>query len=591
MNGGTTQDVVDQLSSLSVYVGSQDDDQEFVQAGNSYSHPLFENFVFRFGGLNPNAAESDNAGQIDVSTSGEDTAAVSFTSDGDEAALEYGYIDGENQNILFEDSDDGAYVMEEGADITEDDYFTADAGDFAHLWRVTNMDTGNDKATVELQDQVTGQTVEADLDLDDTETNDPYEGTEIIDGQTYNFELNNAGDNLSVYWGDGASFDQADGANGVGTEGGVTSVYTAVDTESRAALTLADENGVTLTSDGTELQVELPSTESTDAATFNVTATSGSIDSLESTSSGTSVDTSANTVTVNNGQTYGLTASAGDITITPQAGGSDISDNSVLIIEPEDHSDTEAAYIVTTTSNTDGELDINSADYSGSAISSYATMEDNDDVSAAYDKYGAYSEYDSSDQGDFMLNLPFGQAAVGAAFTGEDGSLSSSATGGQSFTSMQPTGWPDVGALDSDDNIPQLKQDTNLILVGGPAVNDLTQELAQANKTMSREDYQQDGATVQLVRGAFTQGQNALIVAGFAGEDTREASSFIANYQENSEELAGQTQITLDTGTGAQAEEETPVNETGENDTLLDETDNQSDNDTDDTSGGLLDLF
>jgi hypothetical protein len=51
---------------------------------------------------------------------------------------------------------------------------------------------------------------------------------------------------------------------------------------------------------------------------------------------------------------------------------------------------------------------------------------------------------------------------------------------------------------------------------------------------------------IQLVQGAFADGQSSLIVAGFSGEDTRQAANRLANADENP--LPGQDQVMVGTG-------------------------------------------
>jgi len=122
-----------------------------------------------------------------------------------------------------------------------------------------------------------------------------------------------------------------------------------------------------------------------------------------------------------------------------------------------------------------------------------------------------------------------------------------------------------------------------MILVGGPAVNDLTQELAQANQTMERREYEENQAIIQLVEGAFSEGNDALIVAGHSGEDTQEASTFLSNYDENSDRLSGQSQVNLETGdseTPEVEEEDTDDNQTQQENETSNQTENETENQT-----------
>ncbi|MFB6203524.1 MAG: S-layer protein, partial [Candidatus Nanohaloarchaea archaeon] len=125
------------------------------------------------------------------------------------------------------------------------------------------------------------------------------------------------------------------------------------------------------------------------------------------------------------------------------------------------------------------------------------------------------------------------------------GSVSESSSG----TVKTPTSWPDSAALDSEVSQGE-RQSQDLILVGGPAVNDLTQQLAQAGKTWTQDQYQAnpDVGILDLVNDAFAQGEHALVVAGAQAEDTTAAADFLANYQDHAERLQGKRTVQVSTG-------------------------------------------
>jgi S-layer protein (TIGR01564 family) len=176
--------------------------------------------------------------------------------------------------------------------------------------------------------------------------------------------------------------------------------------------------------------------------------------------------------------------------------------------------------------------------------------------------------------------VPSGQAVAGAAVTGPQGSLDTGGGSG-SVESQTPTGFPEGALLDSEVTSSQ-RQNTNHILVGGPAVNDLVSTLvdqgeadvpragasppgvtpADGNATGGNatdgnatdggategttETYGEGDAAIQLVEDSFADGANSLIVAGFTGEDTRQAANRLANADENP--LPGQDRFTVETG-------------------------------------------
>ena len=593
-------------SSIEFYVGAEDDDMTFVEAGDSYSHSLFENIRFSFGGLNPDSSEEgESVGQIEFSSNGDDTAVVDFEDGEDSASLEFGYASnldaGDGTSYVgLQDSDGDSYATLVGENVAEDGYMTVDQGDFDHMFEVTNIDPeeqdpqdGDEEATVDLRDVVTGNTVEVDVDVEDTnglDSNDPdYVGTEVVDGQTYQFSVET-----------GTTADSSDDRISVSYQDGNYYIAPAVDTDSGAALTFLDGSGYTdifstdltvnasaSTGNSFTETVVVPSTESTgtqsieatvtdDAGTstvsYDVAGATGTYDT--STSSGEVVQTTVERggmsyqVTLDADNQHGDAAnSEEDITfsmdVTPQtaAGGTVPAGATSVVIQPEEDTmsgDVEKAYHLTPgLDDSDDEVDISTGQavvqFTGTgAAYSGETMESNDDVSADYNNYGTYSELDSDQQGTFTLNIPNGQATAGAAFTGADGDLSGSASGAGTVETMTPTGWSssDV-ALDSDNTVSSAKQDSNLILVGGPAANSLVSELVEANKTMPTSDYTEGQGMLQLVEDAFTEGHDALVVAGYTGEDTRQAGSFLTSYEANSEALEGSSEVTINTAEGS----------------------------------------
>jgi hypothetical protein len=137
------------------------------------------------------------------------------------------------------------------------------------------------------------------------------------------------------------------------------------------------------------------------------------------------------------------------------------------------------------------------------------------------------------------------------AVTGTDGALSAEGGGGSGSTmTSTPTYEFADAALDTDSNVGQAKQNQNLILVGGPSVNSLVQELVDDGQTMAASEYTEGEGMIQMVDG-WSSGNSALVVAGHSGEDTRAAGEFLANYRDHQSDLEGQDQVTISTETGS----------------------------------------
>lgn len=606
------------LSSIEIGVGHAEQEDSYVKAGGMFQDPVFEGLSFRFGGLAPNAASGgDSVGQIKFGTSNDETATVSFTPRGGDSSSTVQWFhdnspgeSGTNTDEKLADSDGNEIVVEEGAAVQESEYVATNAGGFSHLWEVTGVDAdGGDtstktaEGTIELED-VTGDS-SVTVDVDETSTEDVFSGTEVIDGQTYNFRVDSS-DNVYVTWGAGSSTSSGD-------TGSQTTVYPALDADSGSAVALTEDVEFatpTATSDsdtsgGHSFTLELPSTESTDAKTLTVETVDVDGDGTTTTNAGdtgrdlkvagTVVGTEAvgddtGTLTeeiqvggvdyvitlddtVGSGNDYGLSVhvaatqdddqydDAQSATAAEEETAS-FGDAAALAIEPENNAGHEEAYVVSP--ETDGgnsEVDVGDAgtilytgNHNGDAGYSATTLESDDSVKVGYDMFGAYTKQVTDNQGSLTLNMPDQQAVAGAAFTGAGGSLSMGGAG-QTEVSVTYTGvtnmdmmgqLPDVGM--TDQQVTQsTRQNSDLILVGGPAVNTLVSDLASQGETWTTQEWRtqhQGEALIQLVENAFSQGNHALIVAGHSADDTRAAARYISNYGAHQSTLKGKDKYT-----------------------------------------------
>ncbi|MDY6761655.1 MAG: S-layer protein [Candidatus Nanohaloarchaea archaeon] len=308
--------------------------------------------------------------------------------------------------------------------------------------------------------------------------------------------------------------------------------------------------------------LELPSTESTDAKTTTVDLQQSFSSNLSSPGHGGESITSNDPVTVGQQQyTFtGLTAHQsndpdGKVDINLNSGGSTVTKPSLLLVEPEDDNDEEHAYTVTPDyDSSDDEVQVTQIDsYTGSTRTE-TSLESDDDVNAGYDVFGTHTLENSDGQGSVTFHVPSGQATAGAAFTGPEGDLSPGGGGGTgSVTYTAVTGMPPLSDLAMlDEEVTQsVRQNSHLILVGGPAVNQLVADLAQGTDDdvwtaqQWRQQSSQGNARINLVNNAFTSGQDALIVAGFSASDTRGAARYLSNYAQNQAALQGKNTVSL----------------------------------------------
>jgi len=572
------------VDGITFYFGAADSDEDYVAAGEMYEAPLF-GLEFHYGGLSGDVAENP-AEAIEVEANEDGTASITVSdSTGDSADVTFVDNDQDSQDgdlgtsPIDLASDSGEFIATyEGEKLEEDDSVILNSNEEAAMYELTsvtedlaNADNGNGDVSVTLRNVVTGDTVTVEED-DIAVSDDEYDeagttsGTTSDDFYTLDSESIEGMDfDVTFYRGD-------DQVSFVRTGGETVQAFPNVYTESDAALTFTEEISWSQTqfnstfSDTQELQ--LPSTVSSSDATVNL-ATDISNGQIVSANSGSGVGATSDglggevTSQFEAGEVdYEISvADDGTVTVAPiadQEGETSgaLTDPSAVVIQPEDDEDEEHAYIFTPDVSTDrGDV---TTRYTGGSQSELdgnvvendwltADLDSEDNVEVGYNDYGAYTMYDSdnSDRDVFNLHLPAGQATSGLAVTGSDGSLSASGGSAGSVSSMTPAGWPDAAALDSEVTGSARNQD--LVLVGGPAVNSLTQELAQEGKTMTADEYEEGQYTVQLVEDAFTEGNDALVVAGYAASDTRAASSYLANYMDNSGELSGQMEVTKTT--------------------------------------------
>ncbi|PSH00917.1 MAG: hypothetical protein BRC30_01015, partial [Nanohaloarchaea archaeon SW_7_46_7] len=223
-----------------------------------------------------------------------------------------------------------------------------------------------------------------------------------------------------------------------------------------------------------------------------------------------------------------LSVSNGDTVLDTQFG-ADISEgaNSIQLNKP----DPEAGIAV----DYDGSDEINKVSFTSGA--SDITEED----SVAITNYGSSVDVGSdmdTVEADVPENKLQSQHAVGSVTTTD--------SGGSSYNLVEPQGTSsEVGVLDTEADT-----GNDLILVGGPEVNDLTEDLAGQGDSWTGDQYTEGEGLIQMVSDAFADGYDALVVAGQTAEDTRVAGDYLSQYDENREEIEGKSQAVIDSETG-----------------------------------------
>ncbi len=242
-----------------------------------------------------------------------------------------------------------------------------------------------------------------------------------------------------------------------------------------------------------------------------------------------------------------------DLKYNPRTGnpvsGSLLRGPAAVAMEPEDDAGREDALIVApATDKSESHIQIGKPRHIGyTGVRGYSTkeLESDEDTQIFGSSYGTYAIQDTEDQGQINLRVPKSQSIGGLAFTQADGYLNRSGT---QKSEREPVKWnQDYVASDDDRDVDKLKNSKNLVLVGGPAANSLVSELVQANKTAPASEYSRDQGLLHIVNDAFSEGYDALIVAGHSGEDTRMAGRYLTNYRQNMETLQGREKLKINT--------------------------------------------
>ena len=152
------------------------------------------------------------------------------------------------------------------------------------------------------------------------------------------------------------------------------------------------------------------------------------------------------------------------------------------------------------------------------------------------DLYGVYARRSTTGQDSLTLYYPDDQVSANLVVASTDATTSSAAGSTGGTVEQRSPVKTAVAKLDTEVTS-AMKTTSNLILVGGPAVNDLVAELAAAGKTWNTATYVAEGAgtaIIDYVEDAFTSGKAALVVAGHDAADTRAATGLLQTFDDRS---------------------------------------------------------
>jgi hypothetical protein len=469
--------------------------EQFITAGNSVTDPASGGWKIFFGGINPAIDDTTNRETVTITPSGTAGTLNLVTSDG--ASLTQNFVRSTAigvANVALQDAGGYALHIVEGEMVGENEYVVLGqnslAGSaqnpFGHILRVLSLETAS-TATSSLQDVASGATL----------TVTGGNTTLYLDGQAYSVCVLNT-THAIITWGTTAA------ACSVGT---ARDVYPAIMTSKGAWVAITDSVTISGLTNNTAYPLNFP-TGSTAIVTGAAGNTSGFV------TLGTAlymVNNSATSLTIQ--------ASDNSATIWTTPG--------ILITEGLDENQARNQIAVRMA----GDATYNRVDVAA-APSFTGTVTSNPTVSGTtlnryMDQFGSYVTYDSTAPGTFSASIPSSQAK---AIVGVGQSPApSGGTGGGSVTteSVLPI-TSDVVKLDSEVTDAD-KANNDLVLMGGPCIDSLVQELADLGLfPYSCADWPgRDFGRIDVIADAFASGYTALVISGTRWQDTDLAARIV----------------------------------------------------------------
>ena len=177
-----------------------------------------------------------------------------------------------------------------------------------------------------------------------------------------------------------------------------------------------------------------------------------------------------------------------------------------------------------TLSAASGEVDLSEHAVSNLAFQS---PQDDDDNSFVYTAYGAFVKLfsPSNDPGEVTVTYPQNQKVPQVFVTGEGVSFESASSGGSTSGAVMMQRI-DVGATKLASEVANVKA-VNSILVGGPCANAAAAEVMN-NPADCAAGFEPGMGVIQM--WDVGSGKVAMLVAGYAAEDTRNAAQVVSNY-------------------------------------------------------------
>lgn len=546
---GTDEDAVDgtyvdmsadinTLDSIKVYIGAPDKDVAFLTVGDTATDDVFGAVQLAFADVSDDLM-SDSRHVIDFSRAADDTFQVEFSDGDEEFTIEF------SDNSALETEDGEAIHIAEGEQVTEDDYFFLNSGDFQHLMQLTDIDVSSDDdadAEITIEDQFSGDSYT--WEFTQATFAGEVNGSFNLKGQTYYVQ---AADGADSIWGSADDF----------VIFSKKSDYIVGDNASESIQVFQYIEPVA----GKDFRVGFFESITLDSAFVNNTAYT--FETPTGSFTYTTDDNDAENKTAGE-MTYEVTTNAAGtaITITPVVGATEITVPSFFLVEEENDADSNAQGVMVMRTTDGGTYtEMVAPIYTGTLT--HADY-DNADYDGYVSSYGTFAYMDASDDDQTELTVYYSAEQLYASvFIGPAAAeTTTTVSGGYSEVPVQIPS--NLFVYDSEVQDPMAQ---SMVVVGGPCANSVAAALlGVTNPNACAEGFELGKGMVKLFDSAdgMNAGKVAMLVAGYSGDDTRRTANVLANYAEHADKLTGSEVVVMGT-TGSDvsimAPEEVPTPE------------------------------
>ncbi len=494
------------ISGFTVQIAMERSRTDHLAAGDAFTDPVFGGLSVQFVGPTP-ALDSEARGSIRVDTDNSRFAYVTFTSAraGSEGEQELAFAHDNTtststvQPILAHDStesDDKGYIrVVEGEDLKLNDWTVINQGDAGTIVEVTEMIVDTSTAgKVYLRDVITNEETMISV----TNNSKVYQKTaNIFGGNSYDIQLKQDESSVNITWDSNTA----------------TTVFPRIKLKDGGWIAFLTE---------------------TNLANASTVILPDGLTTIDTT--GVSLGDHPNTTTVN-----GVTWTIRNDTSTPTIYGIDTDGDSladcnfnstygpaILFLEPKKWDDSSYGDFICVPLTTEGtstvEIAISDPVFKGTN-SGFVTLESDNNLKQAVDKYGAYIEKEETENNIATITYPTSQMFLDILVTEEGATV----TGGSSGSGNVE----ELGSVSRKDTEVSSIQERNLIVIGGSCINSVAAKILDVAEGTCGSAFTDatgigtDQFLIKVVDSPYTDGKIAMLVAGYEAADTAKAVEYV----------------------------------------------------------------